>query len=301
MRYLKLDRPYVEASARHQEYWKQRATDFSDMTLLREGTAGIGQVNEHPRIVGVVMGYTNLFSVLGVQPELGRAFRPQEGTSGHDRVAIITHELWQQTFSGDPNVLGKTLRLSGTPLQIVGVLPQSFHFPKGNVLSSMQTEGSTWPEIGVFVPLVVDSNQRSLDGDFNFIALGRLKSGVSLQQARTQLNTIDGVILHDYAVQTKTKVEPDMLRAYLQPIQETVVTSISVMLWLLLGSVCVVLLIACVNLANLQLVRAVRRENELSVRTALGATPFRLMSAGLCESLLLSVVGGLAGLSSRNR
>ncbi len=87
-----------------------------------------------------------------------------------------------------------------------------------------------------------------------------------------------------------------MLRAYLQPMQETVVTSISIMLWLLLGSVCAVLLIACVNLANLQLARAIRREKELSVRTALGATPFRLMSAALCESLLLSVAGGVAGI-----
>jgi predicted permease len=296
VKYLNLGRPYVEVNARHQEYWKQRATDFSDMTLLREATAGIGQANEHPRIVGIVMGYTNLFSVLGVQPELGRTFLPQEGTPGHEGVAVITHELWQQTFSGDPNVVGKTFRLNGNILQVVGVLPQSFHFPKGNVLSSLQTEANTWPEIGVFLPLIIDLNQRSLDGDFNFVALGRLKRGVSVQQARAQLNTIDTAILHDYAQLTKTTVEPDMLRAYLQPMQETVVTSISVMLWLLLGSVCAVLLIACVNLANLQLARAIRREKELSVRTALGATPFRLMSAALCESMLLSVVGGVAGI-----
>jgi predicted permease len=296
VKYLKLDRPYVEVNARHQEYWKQRATDFSDITLLREGTAGIGQANEHPRIVGVVLGYTNLFSVLGVQPELGRTFLPQEGTSGHDQVAVITHELWQQNFSGDPNVLGKTLRLNGNLLQIVGVLPQSFHFPKGNVLSSLRTEGGTWPEIGVFVPLIVDVKQRSLDGDFNFIALGRLKGGVSLDQATTQLNTIDAAILHDLALQTKTAVSPDTLRVYLQPMQETLVASVSIMLWLLLGSVGAVLLIACVNLANLQLARAIRHEKELSVRAALGATPLRLMSAALCESLLLSVVGGVAGI-----
>jgi predicted permease len=295
LKYLKADKPYVEANARHEQYWKQRATYFSDITLLRQGTAGVGQTNEHPRIVGVVLGYTNLFSVLGVQPELGRTFLAQEGTTGHDHVAIITHDLWQRTFAGDPHVLGKNLRLNGSLLQIVGVLPESFHFPKGNVLSSQRAEASSWPAIGVFVPLIVDKSQDSFDGDFNFIALGRLKDGVSLQQATTQLNTIDAAILHDYAVASKTKVEADDLRAYLQPLHEAVVGSISTMLWLLLASVTAVLLIACVNLANLQLARAISREKELSVRTALGATPFRLVSTALYESLLLAAFGGVAG------
>ncbi|MGA7314842.1 MAG: ABC transporter permease [Silvibacterium sp.] len=296
VKYLGADRPYVEANARHEQYWKQRATSFSDITLLRQGTAGVAQTNEHPRIVGVVLGYTNLFSILGVQPELGRAFLPEEGITGHDHVAIITHDLWQRTFAADPNVLGKSLRLNGTPLQIVGVLPESFHFPKGNVLSSQRSEHGSWPAIGVFVPLIVDQNQVSFDGDFNFIALGRLKDGVSLQQATNQLNAIDAAILQDYAAAAKTKVEPNDLRTYLQPLHEAVVGSITTMLWLLLASVGAVLLIACVNLANLQLARAISREKELSVRTALGATPFRLVSTALYESLLLAAFGGLAGI-----
>jgi predicted permease len=297
VKYLGTDRPYVEANARHEQYWKQRATSFSDITLLRQGTAGVAQTNEHPRIVGIVLGFTNLFSVLGVQPELGRAFLPDEGTTGHDHVAIITHDLWQRTFSSDPNVLGKTLRLNGTPLQVVGVLPESFHFPKGNVLTSQRTARGSWPVIGVFVPLIVDQNQESFDGDFNFIALGRLKDGVSPQQATNQLNTIDAAILHDYAAAAKVKVEPDDLRAYLQPLHEAVTGSVSKMLWLLLASVGAVLLIACVNLANLQLARATSREKELSIRTALGATPFRLLSTALYESLLLAAFGGLGGIA----
>ena len=296
VKYLGADRPYFEANARHEQYWKQRATNFSDITLLRQGTAGVGQTNEHPRIVGVVLGYTNLLSVLGVEPELGRAFLPEEGTTGHDHVAIITHDLWQRNFAADPHVLGKSLRLNGNLLQIVGVLPESFHFPKGNVLSSQRSEAVSWPAIGVVVPLVVDKNQESFDGDFNFIALGRLKDGVSLQQATTQLNTIDSAILHDYAAASKTKVEADALRAYLQPLHEAAVGSISTMLWLLLASVSAVLLIACVNLANLQLARAISREKELSVRNALGATPLRLVSTAIYESLLLAVFGGLAGI-----
>lgn len=296
VKYLGGDRPYVEVNARHEQYWKQRASSFSDITLLRQGTAGVAQTNEHPRIVGTVLGYTNLFSILGVQPELGRAFLPEEGTTGHDHVAIITHDLWQRTFAGDPHVLGKTLTLNGNPLQIVGVLPESFHFPKGNVLTSQHSARGSWPAIGVFVPLIVDQNQYSFDGDYNFVALGRLKDGVSLQQATNQLNTIDAAILHDYAAAAKTNVGPDALRAYIQPLQEAVVGSISTMLWLLLASVGAVLLIACVNLANLQLARANSREKELSVRTALGATPFRLVSTALYESLLLAAFGGLAGI-----
>jgi predicted permease len=295
VKYMGADRPYFEANARHEQYWKQRASSFSDITLLREGTAGVAQTNEHPHIVGVVLGYTNLFSVLGVQPEIGRAFLPEEGTAGHDRVAIITHDLWQRTFASDPHVLGKSLRLNGNSLQIVGVLPENFHFPKGNVLTSQHSERGSWPAIGVFVPLIVNQDQESFDGDFNFIALGRLKDGVSIQQATNQLNTIDAAILHDYAAAAKTKVDPGDLRAYIQPLQEAIVGSISTMLWLLLASVGAVLLIACVNLANLQLARASGREKELSVRSALGATPFRLMSTALYESLLLTVFGGIAG------
>jgi predicted permease len=296
VKYLGLDMPYVAANARHEQYWKQRASSFSDITLLQQNTAGVSQPNEHPRIVGIVSGYTNLFSVLGVQPELGRAFLPEEGTAGHDHVAIITHDLWQQTFAADPHVLGKSLVLNGSPLQIVGVLPASFHFPKGNVLTSQRSARGSWPAIGVFVPLIVPESQESFDGDYNFTALGRLKDGVSLQQATNQLNTIDAAILQDYAAATKTKVEPGDLRAYIQPLQEAVVGSVSKMLWLLLASVGAVLLIACVNLANLQLARASGREKELSVRAALGATPFRLMLAALYESLLLTISGGIAGM-----
>ena len=296
VKYPGLDRPYLEANARHEQYWQQRASDFSDMTLLREGTAGVAQANDHPRIVGVVMGYTNLFSVLDVQPELGRTFLAEEGTAGHDQVAIITHDLWQQSFGGDSNVLGKTLRLNGNLLQIVGVLPASFHFPKGNVLKSKQDERGTWPAIGVFVPLVVNANQWSLKGDFNFVALGRLKPGVSLAHATNQLDTIDAAILQDYAAASKEKVEPGDLRAHLQPLHEAVVGSIGTMLWLLLASVAAVLLIACVNLANLQLAHAVNREKELSIRMALGATPLRVVSAGLYESLLLAICGGAGGI-----
>ena len=294
VKYLGADRPYFEANPRHEQYWKQRATYFSDITLLRQGTAGVGQTYEHPRIVGVVLGYTNLLSVLGVEPELGRAFLPEEGTAGHDHVAIITHDLWQRNFAADPHVLGKSLRLNGDLLQIVGVLPESFHFPKGNVLRSQRSESVSWPAIGVVVPLVVDKNQVSFDGDYNFVALGRLKDGVSLQQATTQLNTIDSAILHDYAAASKTKVGDDALRAYLQPLQEAVVGSVSTMLWLLLASVSAVLLIACVNLANLQLSRAISREKELSVRNAPWAQrPFdccRRLSTKVCCSLFLAAL-----------
>jgi len=149
VKYLGSDRPYFEANPRHEQYWKQRATYFSDITLLRQGTAGVGLTNEHPRIVGVVLGYTNLLSVLGVEPELGRAFLPEEGTAGHDHVAIITHDLWQRNFAADPHVLGRSLRLNGSLLQIVGVLPESFHFPKGNVLRSQRSESGSWPATGV--------------------------------------------------------------------------------------------------------------------------------------------------------
>ena len=296
VKYLAADHPYVEANFRHAEYWKRRATDFADIALLREGTAGVAVKGSHPGIVGVVLGYPNLLPVLGVQPALGRNFTAEEGVDGHNKVVILTYDLWQRVYGGDPEVLGKTLLLNGAPLQIVGVLPASFHFPKGNALLPPSPERGTWPGIGVFVPLVIDQPNEGLDGDFNFVALARLKPGASVTHATAQLDVIDRSIMQDYAREAHVPVSLDTLRSYVQPLQETVVGPVKRMLWMLLASVGAVLLIACVNLASLQMARTKVREKEFAVRVALGATSMRLLVASSFEGALLAVLGGVAGL-----
>jgi predicted permease len=296
VRFLSFER--TGPNPRHFDLWQQRSTAFSDLTLLEYGTGGLVCGTEHPQLVGTVASYTNLFETLQVAPILGRSFRPDDGVPGHDNVAILTYPLWQKLFSGDMNVIGKTFRLADTPRQVIGVLPASFHFPNANELrpfSSRQSISSV-QDPDVFVPASVDLNQFGWNGDYgHWVALGRLKVGTSLTQAETQLNAIEAVIIHDvpgYEGDHRSKA----LAASVQPMQETVVGNIKTALWFLLAAVIGLLFIACVNLANAQLGRAISREGEAAVRSALGASKIQVLWSLLSESLLLATAGGVIGM-----
>jgi hypothetical protein len=119
---------------RHVDLWQKRATAFSGLALVRQGASGLALGTEHPQLVGTVTSYPSLFDVLQAAPLLGRTFVPEDGVKGHDQVAILTYPLWQSLFHGDPNVIGKTIRLADTPREVIGVLPVAFHFPNKNAL-----------------------------------------------------------------------------------------------------------------------------------------------------------------------
>ena len=283
---------------RHVEVWRQRASAFSGLTYLRHTATGLTLGNEHPRLTSAVVTIPNFFDVLEVHALLGRTFVPEDGVQGHDNVAVLTYPLWQELFHADPGVIGATIRLGDVSRQVVGVLPAGFHFPSGSVLRSFRRGGQTIsaaPEPAIFFPAALDMTQFGWNGNYgNWVALGRLNPGVTMAQAAAQLNTIQAQILADPDYQGDRR--PGALGAWVEPMHEAIVGDSRSALWLLMAAVMGFMLIACLNLANAQLGRALARSRESAVRAALGATHWRLMWNALAENLLLAAIGGVAGI-----
>jgi hypothetical protein len=242
----------------------------------------------HPRMTEGLTVSPNFFSVLGVAPMLGRDFAADEAQEGRDKEIILTWGAWQRMFHGDPSVLGKTLRVGGVAETIIGVLPESFRFPAVSMMPGQVTHGST-DRIELFKPLVPKPNELvENDADFNFLVIARLKPGVSVEQAQSELDGID-----------KASAAANHLTIHLgvvvEPFAEEISGDVRKPLWLLLAAVGGVLLMACVNLANLQIARGVAREHETALRSALGAGRARMLQGVLVENLLLGCFGGLGG------
>ncbi len=292
--------PYVGPNPRHADLWQKRATAFSSLTLLQEGASGVALGSGHPELTGTIRALPNLLEVLQVTPILGRSFRPEDGVKGRDDVAILTYALWQRLFHGDPAVIGRRLRIADVPCEVIGVLPASFHFPNANALTPAYTQRTgIAPEPAILVPAVIDLNRFDWNGEYgNWIALGRLKPSVTTGQAEAQLNTIKGEILREIP---PAQLDPsdrtsDALLSRVEPMQHAVVGGSRMELWMLMAAVTVLLLIACVNLANAQLGRAVSRKREAAIRSALGAGRWQMLWNSLAESLLLALAGGASGI-----
>ena len=221
----------------------------------------------------------NLFQLLGIKAIAGRTFLPEEDTPGKQRVVILSHGLWQRRFGSDPNLMGKTLTLNGESYTVVGVLPPQFFFPI--------------KEAELAVPLAPDADPlRHVRTSTNFLrAIGRLKPNVTLGQAELDLTSVAERLRRQYPDANARK-----LGVKLNSLHEEVVGNFRLALWVLLAAVGVVLLITCVNLANLAMARASGRYREFAIRAVLGASRRRLMQQLATESLLLALIGGLAGL-----
>lgn len=268
--------------------WQQNTKTLAGVALFQNSGYSISSGTDHPEIVSGLTVAPNFFSVLGVEPLLGRAFLPGETVKGHDNVVILSWSAWQRYFHGDPAAIGQTLRDGGTPETVVGILPPGFRFPRVSELPTAISQNAAHP-YEVFSPLVPDPNQMSDSGDYNYMAVGRLRPGVSLEQAQAELNTIQSA----FNRAKKLAVPPSVV---VEPLLVEVTGRVSTALWLLLAAVAAVLLIGCVNLANLQLARAVSRERELAVRAALGSGRDRLVWSALADSLVLAAVGGALGI-----
>ncbi|HJR59240.1 MAG TPA: ABC transporter permease [Vicinamibacterales bacterium] len=218
----------------------------------------------------------SLFDLLGVAAHLGRTFRADENEPGKTHVAILSYALWQQRFGGDPAAVGKRLTLDGVAHEIVGVMPDRFSFPAARA---------------IWTPLEYSENLTTTQrGAWYLQAVGRTRPGVSVEQVRAEIETIGRQLAKQYP-DSNEGVDISAVSLH-----EAMVGDLRTAFWILLGAVGFVLLIACVNVANLLLARAASRESEIAVRAALGAGRWRLIRQLLTESLILSLVGGALGL-----
>ncbi len=261
------------ASAANFLDWREQNRVFTNLAALSMGSFNLSAKDAAERVDGLRVSW-DYFDLLGAKPMLGRGFVTEDDRPGAARVAVISHALWQRKFGGDPQAIGRAQTIDGEKCDIVGVMPPQFRF-------------FGKPEI--WMPLALD--RAKITRDFHYlIPLARLRPGVSLAQARSEMQGIARNIERAYPKSNKG------WSAFIEPMHTAVTRGQETGMLVLFGAVGFVLLIACVNVANLLLARAAVRQRELAIRASLGAGRLRLMSQLLTESVVLAVSGGVLGL-----
>ena len=260
--------------------WEKQNHVFESMAIYNFPSYNLTGIGDPESVTGVRVS-PEFFSLLKIQPILGRVFLPEENQSGRGHVAVLSQSFWQTHFASDPNILGRTISLNSQSYTVVGVVPSKSTFP---ISSDPKAQPQLW------TPLAWTDAERAVRGNHNYLVIGRLKAEVNAKQAAADMSAISAGLEQQYPEDDKG------WGATVVPLRDQLVGDARPALLVLLGAVGFVLLIACANVANLVLVKTLARQKEIAIRTSLGASSIRVARQILSETVLLALTGGVLGL-----